>query len=69
MGVEPTFEYIQNKIIEKIRNAKYTIWISVAWLKIKISDTYIRAFTEYSPARTIPSASDILATNILSTIL
>lgn len=31
MEVEPTFEYIQNKIIEEIRNAKYTIWVAVAW--------------------------------------
>lgn len=29
--IEPTFENIKDKIISEIRNAKYTIWVAVAW--------------------------------------
>lgn len=31
IDIEPTFENIQDKIISEIRNAKYTIWVAVAW--------------------------------------
>lgn len=34
--VEPRFEDIQEMIIEEIRKAKYTIWISVAWFTDKL---------------------------------
>ncbi len=29
--IETTFEDIQSKVITEIRNAKYTIWVAVAW--------------------------------------
>lgn len=33
--IEPKFEDIQNQIISEIKNAKYTIWVAVAWFTDK----------------------------------
>lgn len=34
--IEATFENIQSKIIDEIRNAKYIIWIAVAWFTDRV---------------------------------